>query len=164
MNNEKLKKMTLTGVFTAIVFVFTAYLHIPSHIGYVHVGDGFIYLAACILPTPYAVFVGSVGALLADSLTGYLIWAPATAVIKALSVFCFKKTAKIMSARNLLGLIPASLISIFGYYLYEGLITGNFLEPLFCIHLNIIQAVLSSALFIFVAYTSDKMGLKEKIL
>ena len=93
-----------------------------------------------------------------------LIWAPASVVIKALSVFCFKKTAKIASARNLLGLVPASLISVFGYYLYEGFITGNFLEPLFCIHLNIIQAVLSSALFIFLAYTSDKMGLKEKIL
>ena len=164
MNRNKLKIMSLTGVFTAVVFVFTAYLHIPSHIGYVHVGDGFIYLAACILPTPYAVFVGSVGALLADGLTGYLIWAPASVVIKALLVFCFKKTAKIMSVRNLVGLIPASLISVFGYYLYEGLITGNFLEPLFCIHLNIIQAVLSAVLFVFLAYTSDKIGFKEKIL
>ena len=46
MKYEKIKLMCFAGIFTAIVFVFTAYLHIPSHTGYTHVGDAFIYLAA----------------------------------------------------------------------------------------------------------------------
>ncbi|MBR6535800.1 MAG: ECF transporter S component [Lachnospiraceae bacterium] len=56
-NQNRLKNMCLAGVLTALVFVFTAYLHIPSVNGYVHVGDGFIYFAACLLPLPYALFV-----------------------------------------------------------------------------------------------------------
>lgn len=53
--------MCLAGILTAVVFVFTAYLHIPSHTGYTHVGDGFIYLPACLLPTPYAMIPHAVG-------------------------------------------------------------------------------------------------------
>ena len=52
MKDKQIRLMCITGIFTAIVFVFTAYLHIPSHTGYTHVGDGFIYLAACMLPLP----------------------------------------------------------------------------------------------------------------
>ena len=58
MKNNKIILMCFAGIFTAIVFVFTAYLHIPSHTGYTHVGDGFIYLAACLLPLPYAMGTG----------------------------------------------------------------------------------------------------------
>lgn len=164
MSNNKLKTMTLTAVFTAIVFVFTAYLHIPSHIGYIHAGDGVIYFAACLLPTPYAICVGAIGALLADGLTGYVIWVPASVIIKALSVFCFSRKKNFISLRNLLGLLPASLICIVGYYLYEALLVGSLIAPLHCVHENVIQSVMSVALFIFLGFTADKLKLKEKIL
>ena len=94
MKKQKIKLMCLAGVFTALVYVFTAYLHIPSHTGYTHVGDGFIYLAACLLPLPYAAFVGAVGALLADCLTGFAIWAPGSVIIKAVAVLFLYARAK----------------------------------------------------------------------
>ena len=71
MQNPKIRLMCVTGVFTALIYVLTAYLHVPSHMGYVHVGDGLIFLAACMLPTPYAMFAGEAGAALADCLTGF---------------------------------------------------------------------------------------------
>ena len=92
---KKIKLISLTGIFTAIVFVFTAYFHIPSHTGYTHIGDAFIYLAACMLPLPYGIFVGAVGALLADCLTGFALWAPASVIIKSLSVIFFCRNDKI---------------------------------------------------------------------
>lgn len=131
MKQKKMKNMCLAGILTAIVFVFTAYLHIPSHTGYTHVGDGFIYLAACLLPLPYALFVGAGGALLADCLTGYAMWAPGSVVIKMLAVLCFsRKQKKILSGRNSAALLPAAVCCIGGYYLYEALLTGNFVSPL----------------------------------
>ncbi len=164
MKNNKIRLMCLSGIFTAIVFIFTAYLHIPSHTGYTHVGDGFIYLAACMLPLPYAATVGALGALLADCLTGFAIWAPGSVIIKTLAVFCFsRKGKKIISLRNILGLIPAWIFCIGGYYLYEAIITGNFAVPLSGIPGYITQSVLSSVLFIAAGLALDKFNIKERI-
>ncbi len=117
MSDHKLKTLTITGILTALIFVFTAYIHIPSFNGYVHIGDGLLYLAAAILPTPYAMFAGAVGAVLADCLTGYAIWAPASFVIKLLTVLFFSaKGNRIIGKRNLLALLPAALLCLCGYY------------------------------------------------
>lgn len=162
MKNQKLKNMCLAAVFAAAVFLFTAYFHVPSHTGYTHVGDGFIYLAACLLPWPYAVFVGAGGAVLADCLTGFAMWAPGSAVIKAVTVLCFSsKTRRMVSARNLVALIPAAAICSGGYYLYESLITGNFVAPLAGIPGYITQSVLSSVLFVLLGAALDKLNVKK---
>ncbi len=160
MNNNKIKHMCLSGVFTCIVFVFTAYLHIPSHTGYTHIGDGFIYLAACLLPLPYSAFVGAVGALLADCLTGFAIWAPASVIIKTVTVLFFScHGEKIIRPRNLIALIPSAILCSGGYYLYDTLITGSFIAPLTGIPGYITQSVLSSILFILAGYTLDKINI-----
>lgn len=165
MKKQKIKLMCLAGVFTALVYVFTAYLHIPSHTGYTHVGDGFIYLAACLLPLPYAAFVGAVGALLADCLTGFAIWAPGSVIIKAVAVLFFvRKSEKIITLRNALALLPASAVCIGGYYLYEAIITGNFVAPIAGIPGYITQSVLSSILFVVLGLALDKIKVKDHIL
>ena len=165
MKDQKIHLMCIAGIFTAIVFVFTAYLHIPSHTGYTHVGDGFIYLAACMLPLPYAMFVGAGGALLADCLTGYAIWAPGSIIIKTVAVLFFsRKSARIISIRNLLALIPAWAVCIGGYYLYEALITGNFVAPLSGIPGYITQSVLSSILFVVAGLAMDKLNAKNTLV
>ena len=162
MNDSKLKTLTLTGIFTALIFVFTAYIHIPSFNGYVHIGDGLLYLAASLLPTPYAMFAGAVGAVLSDCLTGYAIWAPASFVIKVVTVLFFTgKGARIIERRNLAALLPAAALCIGGYYLYEGLIFGNFISPLYGLFGNLMQAVFSSILFVAAGLAFDKAGIKK---
>lgn len=161
-NQKGILYMCLAGVLTALVFVFTAYLHFPGVNGYVHIGDGFIYFAACLLPLPYGVFVGAGGAVLADCLTGYALWAPGSAVIKALTVFCFSKNGKrVLNRRNLLGLPVAGVICVGGYYLYGSIITGNFAAPLADIPGNVMQALCSSVLFAVLAAAADEMNLKK---
>lgn len=164
MKKNQNKLLCLSAVFCAVVFITTAYLHIPSHTGYTHVGDAFIYLAACLLPTPYAIFAGAGGAMLADCLTGYAIWAPGTIIIKTAAVLLFNhKTDKILTLKNALMLIPSAIFCIGGYYLYESAILGNFLAPLAGIVGYITQAVLSSALFIILAAALDKLNIKKRI-
>lgn len=163
MKKNKIRLLCLSGVFAAIVFVVTAYLHIPSHTGYTHIGDGFIYLSACILPLPYAMFVGAVGALLADCLTGFAIWAPGSVIIKTITVLCFSCRKKIICLRNILGLIPAWAVCIGGYYLYEALITGNFTAPIAGIPGYITQSALSSIVFLLMGAAMDKLKVKEKL-
>ncbi len=161
-NQKGILYMCLAGVLTALVFVFTAYLHIPSVNGYVHIGDGFIYFAACLLPLPYSVFVGAGGAVLADCLTGYAVWAPGSAIIKALIVLCFcRKSSKILCGRNWIALLPAAVICVGGYYLYGSIITGNFVAPLADVFGNMMQSLCSSVLFVVLAVAADKLKLKN---
>lgn len=164
VKNEKLRRLCLAGLFGAVVFVFTAYLHFPTHTGYTHVGDAFIWLAASLLPLPYAVFVGAGGALLADCLTGFAMWAPASILIKSVSVLFFtSRKEKIVTLRNLLALIPVSVLCTGGYYLYEALITQNFAVPLAGIPGYITQSVLSGTLYILIATALDKLHMKTSL-
>ena len=164
MNDHKLKTLTLPRVLTALIFVIAAYIHIPSFNGYVHIGDGLLYLAAALLPTPYAMFAGSVGAVLADCLTGYAIWAPASFVIKLLTVLFFTaKGNRIIGKHNLLALLPAALLCLGGYYVYEGLIFGNFISPLYGLFGNLMQAIFSSILFAAAGLAFDKAGIKSRL-
>ena len=144
------KELCKAGVFAAIIFVVTAYLHIPSHTGYTHVGDAFIYLAACFLSPPYAIAAGVIGAALADSLSGYAIWVPATVVIKGLTAACFSKSEQVLTKRNGFALVLADAICIGGYYLYDAILCGNFSVPLLGVPGYITQCVLSNGLFLVV--------------
>lgn len=120
MTNEKTRRLAVSGLFCAIIFVATAYFHVPTGLGYTHLGDGFIFLAAALLPTPYAIGAAAVGAGLADAASGMAVWLPATVVLKALTALCFSnKTAKPVCLRNLTALVPALLINVFGYSFYE---------------------------------------------
>ena len=164
MDKKQIRFMTLSGALCALVFVLTAYLHVPVHTGYAHMGDGLIYVAACILPLPYGIFVGGVGALLADALTGYAIWAPGSLIIKSLTVLVFsRKCEKILSVRNLLALIPAWMLCVGGYYVYEGAITGNFIAPAAGIVGNLIQCAFSTVLFAVIATVLDRLKIKNKL-
>ena len=164
MKNNKIKYMCIAGVLTALVFVVTANLHIPMYNGYIHFGDGIIYLAACLLPLPYAVAVGAGGALLSDCLTGFAIWAPASVIIKALTTLLFSsKKDTIINIRNSLVLLPAAILCAGGYYLYEALLYGNFVAPLASISSNIIQSIASSIVFVIAGIAMDKMNVKSKL-
>ena len=68
---ENLHQLVTTALFAAAITVMTAYmLHIPIPTGgYIHLGDALIYLAACLLPFPYAAAAATIGAGLADLLT-----------------------------------------------------------------------------------------------
>ena len=87
----KTKLMAVTGLMTAMTVIFTAYIfHIPVGVngGYVHFGDSVIYLAAALLPTPYAFVVGA--------------WMLPTIIIKMLIVLPFSsKGRSLLSKRNM---------------------------------------------------------------
>ncbi len=164
-SDSKTKYLTLTAVYAAIIFVFTAYLHIPNWTGYVHVGDGVLFLAASMLPPGYAAVAGAVGAGLADVLSGYAVWAPGTVVIKSLTaLFYTSKSAGFLCRRNYIALLPSLLLCAGGYYLYESLITGNWAAPLAGIPGYLTQTALSALLYIIVGKSFDRMHLKGRIL
>ena len=92
---ENLRLLVTAALFAAAITVMTAYmLHIPLPTGgYIHLGDALIYLAACLLPTPYAAAAAAAGAGLADLLTAPM-WVLPTLLIKALIVLPFTSRSR----------------------------------------------------------------------
>ena len=60
------KLIAITAMCAALITVTTAFIKIPSPLGYSHAGDSMIYLAASILPGPFGIIASSIGGALAD--------------------------------------------------------------------------------------------------
>lgn len=162
-----LKQLTTAAVLAAMVTLMTAYiLHIPVGVngGYIHLGDALIYLAASVLPLPYACAVGMLGGGLADLLTAPM-WVPSTMIIKALLCIPFSsKSSKIVTKRNVLALVVSGCITVAGYYLAQGILFG-FTEALWVSAVgNTVQAGGSAVVYFIFGTALDKMGFKKKFI
>ena len=153
-----LNLLTHSAIFAALIFLATSYLSIRLPVmGYVHLGDGLILLAAALLPTPYAIGAAVIGAGIADLMSGYALYLPATVVIKALTVICVSsKTKNVISRRNLFALIPTTALCVGGYYLFEALVSKSFFVPLGSVPLNLVQSICGGAMFVILGLLIDK--------
>ena len=129
MNNNRTLSLVLTSVFAALICVcnLMVQIPIPATGGYANPGDGVLLLAAGLLPLPLSAAAAAVGSMLADVITGYMLYAPATFMIKgSMALLCGfllkklqgKKTAYILSA------LAAECLMVLGYFLYEAIFLG----------------------------------------
>jgi len=162
---SKVKYITMTGIMAALITLMTAYIcHIPIGVngGYVHFGDSLIYLAAVVLPTPYALAAGAIGGGLADLLTAPM-WMPATVIIKMLITIPFtNKSKKIVTPRNVIATVLAYLISGFGYFLAEYVLFGTWTVLLVSMSQSLIQSFGSAVFFIVLGMALDKAHVKAR--
>ena len=163
--NEKLLRMVRAGLFASLICLLTALLHIPTPNGYIHCGDAVIYLAAVLLPMPYAVCAAAIGGAMADLFTGYLVYIPATFVIKALLAGCFGKIAggeTVSFRRKLLACMVCTAVSVVGYWLAAVILYGNAVAQLAeTVPANVIQGIGSGILYFAVsAVINQKNDLK----
>lgn len=164
--SNKTKNIVLTALFAAMICITIAFFHIPTGFngGYIHLGDTLIYLAAVLLPTPYAMVAAGLGAALADTLTGGILWVIPTIIIKpAMVLFFTSKTDNIICRRNILAVFIAGIVGCFGYYLAGAIISGNFISPLATLYLELIQPLVSGIIFVVAGYSLNKIKIREKI-
>lgn len=164
-DRRKLRLLVLSALFAAAIAVMTAYLlHIPIPTGgYIHLGDTLLYLAACLLPTPYAVGAAAVGGGLADLLTAP-VWALPTVLIKALIVLLFtSKHTKILAPRNIAAVFGAALLSPAAYGLAACLLLGGAYAFLPQFLGTLIQGVGSGVLFGVLALALDRADIKARL-
>jgi len=163
-NKSDFRFLVLAAVFAAAIAATTAYiLHIPIPTGgYIHVGDALIYLAAGLLPMPWAMAAGAVGGMVADLLTAPM-WAPATFAIKALICLPFtSKGERLLCARNVAAMVAAGLLSPTLYGLFNVFLAQAWTAfwPQFLG--TLIQGVGSGIVFVVLALACDKAELKKR--
>lgn len=129
MNDIRVRKLVMSALFTALICVATMVIRIPSPTGgYVNAGDAVIILGAFLLGPVYGALAAGLGSALADILSGYVIYAIGTLIIKSLMGLCaaaiFKKLTTAQLAAAAISGIAAETIMILGYFLYSGVFLG----------------------------------------
>ncbi|MBO5439863.1 MAG: ECF transporter S component [Clostridia bacterium] len=156
--NKPVKRLCICAMFTALIFVITVFVSVPAGpVGNINLGDAFIIIATFVLG-PYGAIAGGVGAMLADLISAYAIYAPATLVIKSLlAIACyyvykvFKRIIRFDYISRLIGAICGELVMVIGYFLYEGILYG-FANALISVPFNLIQGVTAVTLGTIVSF------------
>ena len=119
-------QLTLMAVMSALVIVGTMIVQIPNAIGgYFNVGDVMIFVSALAFNPLIGGVAGGLGSALADMLSGYLVFAPATFVIKGLEGFLAGFIADKKSLyRDVLAVIIAGSVMVTGYFIAEIFLLG----------------------------------------
>lgn len=126
MTDRNTKRLALGGVLSALILLMTYLIKIPVPAtgGYVHPGDGAIFLAAMLLG-PYAALIGGVGSALSDLLGGYFIYIFPTFLIKAaMGGLAGLLARKGKFLRNGLVFLLAECVMVAGYFCFEGFCFG----------------------------------------
>lgn len=164
---SKVRYLTMTGFMAALITIMTAYIcHIPVGMngGYIHFGDSLIYLAAVVLPRPYALAAAAIGGGMADLLTAP-IWAPATIIIKMLIVLLFSnKSTKIVTPRNIFAAVLAYFISGLSYFLAEYILFGSWSVLLISMSQSLIQSGGSAVFFVILGHVLDEAHIKTRFI
>lgn len=127
MKNLSVKKMTMAGVMAALVFVMTYVPKVPVPItgGYVHLGDGAIFLATLLLG-PLGIPAAAIGSGLSDVLGGYMVYAIPTILIKGVVALVawklWKEGSWLWAA---LAFVLAEIAMVAGYFAFEAVMFGT---------------------------------------
>ncbi len=123
----KIQKIIISAMLASVVCVATMIIKIPSPLkGYINLGDCVVLLSGWILAPGYAFLTAGIGSALADLFSGYVVYLPATFIIKgcmALIVNLFNKKYN-SNAGRVSGAVVAEFVMILGYFLFEGFLYG----------------------------------------
>lgn len=163
---SKAKLLVMTGLLAALTCVATMVLMVPSPTGgYINLGDTVVLLGAYLLGPVYGAIAGGIGAMLADLLSGYAVYAPATLVIKAamalLAGWLYRGLRKKIGGVLLTGL-AGELPMVLGYWLYDALLVGSLSGSALGVPANLVQAGFGVAASTLLALSLRKSGYVRK--
>ena len=176
MKRKSLYYLVLTALLAALITALTMFqiIHQPNG-AYVHLGDLFVLLAGCLLPTPYAMAAAAIGGGLADLFSnGGQLWIPASILIKAaVAGLMSAKRDRLLTRRNALMTLPYAAITLVCYALYGLALVAlglDFSEKTWTailavsISLDALQVLASVILFFALAAALDRIGFKQKLM
>ncbi len=130
MKNNKIMQLAYAALFASLIFAGTQFVKVPLSFGYGHLGDCFVLLVGIFIESPYATASAVVGSVLADILSGYAVYLPATLVAKLSMVSIVKavirvgKKDKFSFVPFLTGAMLAEMTMIICYFAYDTVLYG----------------------------------------
>lgn len=164
MKDNTTKKIVFAALLAALACVATMIIKIPTPLGgYIHAGDAVVVLAGFLLRPVWGALAAGLGSALADVISGYVLYAPGTFVIKAVVALLAgwiigTKLIKNEFAKALVAGIIGGIVMVGGYMLYEAVFMGFGIGAAANIPMNCIQgafgAVAGAALYIALSKTN----------
>ncbi len=160
MENQKVRKLVLSALMAALVYVATSIIQIPSPVnGYVNLGDCFVLLSGWLLGPWYGAAAAGIGSMLVDLLSGYGHYVPGTLIIKGLdalvAALIFRAMGRSKTALLVSGTV-GEIIMVVGYFFYASLILGKGLAAAASIPGNIVQGIAGIAIGLALAVLLQK--------
>ncbi len=129
MENQKVRKLVLSALMAALVYVATSIIQIPSPVnGYVNLGDCFVLLSGWLLGPWYGAAAAGIGSMLVDLLSGYGHYVPGTLIIKGLdalvAALIFRALGRGKTAMLVSGIVGETIM-VLGYFAYASMILGK---------------------------------------
>ena len=157
---NKTQKIVLSSLLAALVCVATMLIKVPSPLkGYVNLGDCVVLLSGWILSPVYAFLTAGIGSALADIFAGYIVYAPATFLIKGLMALICALAVKFIKKKPLAVQIASGIIAeivmVAGYYIFEGFMYG-FVASAVNIPANAVQGVFGIVLGVILVKIFEK--------
>ena len=157
---NKTQKIVLSSLLAALVCVATMLIKVPSPLkGYVNLGDCVVLLSGWILSPVYAFLTAGIGSALADIFAGYIVYAPATFLIKGLMALICALAVKFIKKKPLAVQIAsgviAEIVMVAGYYIFEGFMYG-FVASAVNIPANAVQGVFGIVLGVILVKIFEK--------
>ena len=126
MKKASVRQLTLAGVMAALVFVLTYLPKVPVPVtgGYIHLGDGAIFLAVLLLG-PLGIPAAAIGSGLSDLIGGYMVYVIPTVLIKGLmALVAWKLCRKGSWLWAAVAFIAAEAVMVLGYFAFEAVTVG----------------------------------------
>ena len=160
MNNQKVRKLVLSALMAALVYVATSIIQIPSPVnGYVNLGDCFVLLSGWLLGPWYGAAAAGIGSMLVALLSGYGHYVPGTLIIKGVDALAaaliFRAMGRSKTALLVSGTV-GEIIMVVGYFFYASLILGKGRAAAASIPGNIVQGIAGVAIGMALAMVLQK--------
>jgi len=127
----KTKRVVVSAMLAAVICVATMIIKIPSPLkGYINLGDCFVLIAGWVLSPFYGFLAAGIGSALADFLSGYGVYIPATFVIKGLMAYIAYLVFKWLDGRantdlsRIISALVAEILMVAGYLAFESILYG----------------------------------------
>ena len=161
--NSKVKNVVMASMVAALCCVATMLIKIPSPLGgYLNAGDCVVLVSGFVFSPAYAFVAAALGSALADVFSGYVIYAPATFVIKgimaliALYVFRALSNKKSKTVSRIAGGVLAEIFMVLGYFVFEGVFLYGFIPSAVNIVPNMLQGVVGIVLGLVLTQIFEK--------
>lgn len=165
MTHSRTKTLVLSAVFIAVIFISITLLGVPNGLGgFIHFGDALIFIAAALLPKPFAMVVAALGPGLFNLVRGPQ-WFIFTIIIKPIMTLCFNnKSPKILGCKqNIIAPFAAGLINTGLYFIANIILFGGVAAGIAAVPALLIQGAGSVAFYFIIAAALDKLKIKSKL-